>query len=203
MNRLGPHLTNLLRIQYTYNMNEDTFSESPKVDWDHIHDIWFIAGFGTTHMDEASLHGGGVPNWSIENMDAVFLNKAKTQAEHSFPIKWDEFHKRYGGLVFRLGRNELLKAVLAFSKDEHSIKATYHFYKDMRERLGVHLTDFGDDYSSILPDFYYEPDMTAEDFFFDQFLSTKLPYRISDPVKFAGWVLNDHRWRGLVTLYSL
>jgi hypothetical protein len=45
--------------------------------------------------------------------------------------------------------------------------------------------------------------MTAEDFFFDQFLPTKLKYVVCDPLKFAAWVLNDHRWQALVTVNSI
>ena len=54
----------------------------------------------------------------------------------------------------------------------------------------------------MLPDFYYDPEMTAEDFFFDHFLDTELAYRVSDP-EVAAWVQKDHRWQALVTVDSI
>lgn len=107
------------------------------------------------------------------------------------------------GIIFRLGRNELLQAILAFSTDKDSIKATYSYYSELQERHGVQLSDYGDQFSSILPDFYYDPAINAEDFFFDFFLPKGLAYSVYDPVKFAAWVLKDHRWQALVTVQSL
>ena len=50
---------------------------------------------------------------------------------------------------------------------------------------------------------HYDAAMNAEDFFFDHFLGTKLPYSVCDPVKFATWVKQDRRWDVLVTLRSI
>jgi hypothetical protein len=190
-------------------MNKNNESNHPRnknhsqVDWDRVDEIWYVAGFGTVQLNESIIAGDGTPNWTDEEMDEVFFNKAKVQTEYSFPIKWDAFDQKYGEEVYRMGRDQLLAAILAFSRDENSIKATAEFYDDIDNRLGVRLAMNGDDWTSIFPDFYYERAMTAEDFFFDHFIGTKLPYSVYDPVKFAAWVLSDHRWQALVTLYSI
>lgn len=184
-------------------MNNSKNSSPSQVDWDHMNEIWYVAGFGTVQLDESYFASNGKLNWTVEDMDNVFLNKAKIQAEHPFDIKWEAFEKKHGGKVFRMGRNELLDAVLAFSKDEQSLKPTDDYYDEIEKRLGVLLSLHGDDWSSYLPDFYHAPLMTAEDFFFDQFLRTKLKYVVCDPVKFAAWVLKDHRWQALVTTDSI
>lgn len=185
-------------------MKKYTDNNHSTIDWDQLDDIWYIAGYGTVHLEESALHGGGTPNWTLEEMDAVFINKAKVQAEYPFPIKWEAFEEKYGVLIFRMGRPDILTAVLVFSLlGESSIKPTIEFYTDIQNRLGVQLADHGDDFSSMLPDFYYKNGMTSEEFFFDHFLKTNCPYVVRDPVKFAFWVLSDHRWRALVTLQSI
>lgn len=173
------------------------------IDWDRIDETWYVAGFGCVYLDEAMLHAGGNPDWSEDDMDQLFLNRKKIQKAHSFPIKWEAFDQKHGGIIFRLGRNELLQAIVAFSKDENSIKETYSYYSELQERRGVQLSDYGDQFSSILPDFYYDPAISAEDLFFDFFLPKGLAYSVYDPVKFAAWVLKDHRWQVLVTVKSL
>jgi len=190
-------------------MNKNNESNHPRnknhsqVDWDRMDEIWYVAGFGTVQLDESMFASGGKPNWTVEDMDNVFLNKAKIQAEHAFPIKWNAFEQRYGAKVYRMGRTSLLEAVLAFSKNEDSLKPTDDYYDEIENRLGVLLSLHGDDFSSMLPDFYHAPLMTAEDFFFDQFLPTKLKYIVCDPVKFATWVKQDRRWDVLVTMRSI
>ena len=174
-------------------MSKDTKDNHSQVDWDNMHDIWYVAGFGTVQLDESYFASGGKLNWTVEDMDDVFINKAKIQAEHPFPIKWEAFKEVHGSLVYRMRRNQILEMVLAFSKDENSIRSTYDFYREIEKKYGVQLSDHGDEWSSILPDLWSDPDMTVEDFFFDYYLRAKLKYIVRDPVKFAIWVKQDRR----------
>lgn len=155
-------------------MSKNIKIDHTQVDWDHIDEIWYVRGFGIVELDESYFASRGKLNWTVEDMNNVFLNKAEIKAKHPFTIKWEAFEEKYGALVFRLGRSQILKAVLAFSKDETSIQATYDFYEALRETFGVQLADHGDEFSSILPDFFYDKEMTAADFFFDYFLPQKL-----------------------------
>ena len=129
-------------------MSKNTENNQPPIDWTRADEIWCIAGFQTAALSESEFSNGGTPDWTAEDMDAVFLNKAKIQAEYDFQIKWDAFKKRHGARAFRLSRGELLEAILQFSKDENSIQATYDFYQYILEQLGVELADHGDDFSS-------------------------------------------------------
>lgn len=178
-------------------------TQSTKIDWDHIDDTWYIAGFGCTHLDEAMLHSGGSPDWTCEDMDQLFLHRAKVDEESTIPVLWDAFDQEYGGIVYRLGRNELLKAVLAYSRDKNSIRATADIYLEVEEKLGICLGRYGDRCSSILPDFYYDQKMTIEDFFFEKCLPRKIAYQVVNPIKYAAWVRSDRRWDVLVTVDSI
>jgi hypothetical protein len=144
-----PHLTDLFQIQYAVNMENSNHISPSQVDWNQMNEIWYVAGFGTIPLDESTFHGRGTPNWTVEDMDNVFLNKAKIQAEHPFAIKWEAFDKKHGARVFRMGRTSLLEAVLAFSKNEDSLKPTDDYYDEIENRLGVLLSLHGDDFTAI------------------------------------------------------
>lgn len=181
-------------------------AENTKIDWNdwlRIDETWYVAGFACTLLDEDMLRGRGDPKWTLDDMNQMFLNRAEIQRSTPYKIKWDAFHQKYGSMVYRLGRGELLQAVLAFSNDECIIKATDDYYFEVKQRLGVELKYHGDRFSSFLPDFYYDSTMRAEDFFFDEFLPLKLSYTVVDAIKFAAWVLRDYRWRVIVTVDSL
>jgi len=134
-------------------------------------------------------------------MDALFLNRRQVEAAHSFPIRWDDFEKTFSfELHYLKSPDEILEPLLAFSRDESSLRSTCSIKSEITRRLGVRFR-YIDDQSLTM--FYYDKTITAEDIFFCDFLPAKIDWCVCDPLKFAAWVLRDQRWAVLTTVDSI
>ncbi|NBB79784.1 MAG: hypothetical protein GVY36_10105 [Verrucomicrobia bacterium] len=160
--------------------------------WKKKHEIWFIAGTNISFLDWDFLFPTA-PVWkTFEEMNGLFLNRHQVQAAHSFPIRWDDFEKTFScELHYMRSPAEILEPLLAFSRDESSVRSTYSIKEDITRRLGVQFRYMVD---SGLPAFYYDNTLTSEDIFFNKFQPAKIEWCVSDPLQFAIWVLGDRRW---------
>lgn len=181
-------------------MTADTMMQSNQYDWDRRHEIWFIAGINANILAAGLWSPSGPLKRPFEEMNELFINRGLVDAAHSFPIRWDEFEKTFGYELHYLERDEILEPLLAFSRDELSLRSTYSIKLEIQSRLGVKLRYIDD---PRLPTFYYDIAMTEEDFFFDEFLPLGIDWYVCDPVKFVAWVLKDRRWSVMATVDSI
>lgn len=182
-------------------MTADRMKHSKQYDWNKRDEIWFIAGINKNSLDWNLLCSLAPVRRTREEMNALFLNRRQVEAAHGFPIRWDDFEKTFSfELHYLQDPDEILEPLLAFSRDESSLRSTYSIKDDITRRLGVRFRYIDDQY---LPKFYYDKTMAAEDIFFRDFVPAKIDWCVCDPVKFAAWVLGDRRWAVMTTVHAI
>ncbi|MDQ8195092.1 hypothetical protein QEH59_11695 [Coraliomargarita sp. SDUM461004] len=182
-------------------MTSERMKCSEQFDWNKRDEIWFIVGVNENSLGWDILFSLTPVRRTREEMDALFLNRRQVEEAHGFPIRWDDFEKTFSYELHHIeAPNEILEPLLAFSRDESSLRSICSIKDEITQRLGVRFRYF---YDQCLPIFYYGKTMSIEDIFFRDIFLAKIDWCVCDPFKFAAWVLSDRRWAVMTTVHAI